>query len=397
MNRPTPNDRLACDIPGHGSFSQVPVRSNLVAQTVSILIYEIAAGNFGGELPGEFELCDKLQVSRTTVRPALQILERQGYVRIRPGKKRLILKRVQRRRAEGKRPVYLLSDRPLHRHNRHNNELFYHIMLRLGQLGHDYRYISDKLVGQGKPEKFLGQLCRQALSAIWILISCSAATQTWFYTRGYASFALGHLHRGVRLPNIDTDYRAVGCHAAGQLLGCGHQRIGLILPDPSTAGSQSVVEGFSDRLERFGISRSRLLIANPKWERDEISRLVDRTLVRPNGPTGLYVMHDEMAVSIYSFLNRRGVRIPADVSMVIGDGGDFLDHFAPDFTHYRMDLGMEMRRTFRILYDFVSQPALHPTNHLIMPDFRRGETIAAVGSSASIHPLHQGLEGARAR
>ena len=355
----------------------LPIRSNLVAQTVTILTAEIEAGRIHGELPGEYTLCESLQISRTTLRAALKIMERQGYLQARRGLPRLVMKgRRTPVPSADKRPVWLLAARPQSRHTRHTYEVISQVLISLQRLGHECKYVADPKFADGSPQHALERLMLEAPNAIWLLLSCSAETQAWFYKRGLTTFVLGHLHPGVRLPACDVDSQSVGRHAAVQLLNRGHRHVALISPDPFSAGDLSAEVGFAEALEKAGIARDQITTLKVKWRREEILRLVKGLLMRREPPTALLVLHEETAVCIYSALIRRGVRVPEDMSLIVGDGGELLDRFTPDFSHYRMDLRTEGKRTCHIIGNFVSNGALHSSTHLLMPDFHRGETIA---------------------
>lgn len=357
---------------------QPPVRPNLVAQTVRILTEEIASGRFHTSLPGEFPLCESLQISRTTLRAALQILERQGYLRARQGRSRVILKPKRTGRAQPeKRSIGLLAAEPLTLQNRHTSEVITQVMLSLERLGFDCKYHSDPKFSAGSPDAALRRLCAETPGRIWILVSCSAATQAWFYGRGLATFVLGHLHPGIRLPAFDLDSRSVGQHAAAQLLSRGHRRMGIILPDPFSAGDLSAETGFVETALMAGILRGELILLKLKWHRNEIEKLVAGLLRRRERPTALFILHEETALCLYSCLVQNGLRVPEDISIIIGDGGRLLERFFPDFAHYRTDLAVEVKRTCNLVRTFASQGALHATSHLLMPEFHRGETIAS--------------------
>ena len=60
----------------------MPQRQTLTRQTVDALREGMANGIWKGFLPGERELCSFLQISRPTLRAALEIVEREGLIAV---------------------------------------------------------------------------------------------------------------------------------------------------------------------------------------------------------------------------------------------------------------------------------------------------------------------------
>ena len=90
----------------------LPQRVSLVGQTVAAVREGIATGEWTGHLPGELELCERLQVSRVTLRSALRQLTREGLVRARQGSRREIIAGGKKRRPAATPRVVLLSPVP---------------------------------------------------------------------------------------------------------------------------------------------------------------------------------------------------------------------------------------------------------------------------------------------
>src|SRR5688572_21126130 len=96
-------------------MKNLPQRMSLVSQTAGILRDQINAGAWAGALPGERELCTQLHVSRPTLRAALELLRREGWIDVSHGRRRQIRKNPKRSRLLVSKCVVILTPVPLHR------------------------------------------------------------------------------------------------------------------------------------------------------------------------------------------------------------------------------------------------------------------------------------------
>src|SRR5436190_19861487 len=69
-------------IPPTAHGPRLPNRMTLAAETAQSLRESLLEGHWRGHLPGERELCACLQVSRQTLRAALDELQRDGWLEV---------------------------------------------------------------------------------------------------------------------------------------------------------------------------------------------------------------------------------------------------------------------------------------------------------------------------
>src|SRR6266446_8562552 len=90
----------------------IPKRASLAGQAAQLLRENLARGVWASHLPGERALSERLGVSRPTLRAALDLLRREGWLEVAHGRPTLILK-PSRRPAARQTNVALLTPVPL--------------------------------------------------------------------------------------------------------------------------------------------------------------------------------------------------------------------------------------------------------------------------------------------
>src|SRR4051812_15274279 len=92
---------------------ELPKRLSLSAQTTNAIRKGIEESSWQEFLPSERRLCELFQVSRPTVRTALQQLAKEGVIAIQHGRRNRILAASRRRASPCSRLVVLVSHQPI--------------------------------------------------------------------------------------------------------------------------------------------------------------------------------------------------------------------------------------------------------------------------------------------
>jgi hypothetical protein len=352
---------------------QLPLRESVVQQVVKILRKGIHADLWGRQLPGELELCRKFQVSRSTLRAALDILTKEKLIATSQGRRRRVLKPVSGRAAKVVKTVKLLTAVALER-------LGGVVMLLVddlrAQLAKDRLelevHVSPACFGP-KPDRALEKLAGEEPPAVWVLLSAPKATQRWFMRQGLSCVLLGSQHPGIALPALDTDLSAMGQHAARQFLARGHRRLAVLIPEITKAGDANMVAAFRAVCEQTpGAS---LVIIEHDGTPGGIQRRLSATL-RKSWPTGLLVAHARHVLTAMSFFAGQGIRAPRDISVIARDHEPFLDFVVPPLAHYVVAPATFARKLSRLVLKMARGESVPARGLLLMPSFVPGETLA---------------------
>jgi DNA-binding LacI/PurR family transcriptional regulator len=132
-------------------------------------------------------------------------------------------------------------------------------------------------------------------------------------------------------PTASIDERAGARTATEHLIGLGHRQIGMLSFDPDDpVGVETTTDrrrGFEDALEASSIA------INPDWmisaEGSRMAggrRAAEQLLSRPQLPTAIFAMSDELAIGALRSIRRAGLTVPGHLSVV-----GFDDHEMAEF------------------------------------------------------------------
>ncbi len=353
----------------------VPHRHSLIAQTAQILREGMQQGLWAGHLPGERSLCERLNISRPTLRAALAQLAREGWLEVAQGKARRILPPTGRHEVARRQVVQLLT--PVRLHAVPPFVMFWLDELRehLGAAGQGFEVQVAPVCYTQRPFKALESLIRRAPASVWVLYQATAPMQRWFAERGLPCLVAGSCFPGVSLPFVDVDYRAACRHAASLLLAKGHQRVVFIARDRPLGGDVASEAGFLEAFRQDGQQKGEPLILR----HDEmvanlcgkLERLFQDSFRRP---TGLLVARSYHALTVVNHLLRMGLQIPNDVAVISRDDDAFLNYVVPSLARYRSDPALYARKILRLCRQLAAGNWPMREQVLIMPRFLKGES-----------------------
>lgn len=357
-------------------MDSLPKRSSLVAQTAAYLCESIQAGAWKDFLPGEHELCDRLQVSRVTLRAALLQLGREGWFKSQQGqRRRIVQKRVSKSRAATSDRVVMLS--PVALENLQATALYWVDALRdhLAAAGYRLEFHSSHACLSQHPEHALESLIQRLRPAGWLLYLSNAPVQEWFSKRGLPCVIAGSPHPGTDISSVDVDYAATCSHAANLLAAKGRKRLALLMPHSGHAGNLESERGFMEACEKLKGQGVHTFVSHHDGSVPGICRALDQLQRAADPATGLLVAKPAHVVTAVSHLLRCGVHVPKDVSLISRDDDPLLEHLVPAVARYHTDPVLFARKISRLVVDLVRDGTRRRHASRLMPTLVRGETL----------------------
>ncbi|MBL9213884.1 MAG: GntR family transcriptional regulator [Opitutaceae bacterium] len=355
---------------------RLPKRPSLVTETAEVLREGIAAGEWPARLPGERTLCERLQVSRTTLREALQLLERRQLISAGAGRPRRVRRRAAPAPHAPSREIGLLSLLPVAQQTPQTIYHLHELREQLQTAGFRLRIFSDRRLARPHPSKFLQALVEGNRIDAWLLLSMSAAVQQWFAQRRLPTLVVGYAHAGVRLPSFDVDLRAACRHAASQLRAQGHAHLALLRQPQKGAGMTASEDGFLEAARLPGRLPCQAQILGHDGSPAGIRLSLDRALASARPPTGLVVCDASHALCAASHLLARRLAVPGDLSVLCRDHDVALDYFHPAITRYAYRKHLYARRVARLAIQLATHGRVPQRSYRLLPQLVPGQTLA---------------------
>lgn len=192
--------------------------------------------------------------------------------------------------------------------------------------------------------------------------------------------------RGYRTVNVDAYYTGyngayVGmCNKSAVEMGLdylfelGHRDIAFLVGEPEEVFSvRERCDYFEAHARKLGLKNARVFHCGTHyWENSSAgaANAMPNLWKGKHKPTAIFAISDYSALGALNWLQREGVRVPEDVSLLSFDGTQLCRMVMPNFTTLIQPVDEIAREIFRILESNVSKP----TKVLVKPKLREAES-----------------------
>lgn len=198
---------------------------------------------------------------------------------------------------------------------------------------------------------------------------------------------------GRRFENMQEDYivcdDARGGYLAGKhLIELGHERILVISADPHISSSRERLAGFEQAMAEAGLGMDPRLIVHSDASAHDSGRMIDELLESGLDFSAIFTFSDYIAWEVIYALNRHGIQVPRDISVMGFD--DIQSHicFPPPLTTVHFPKRMVSRESVDLLLRRIARGGDTPVQRVLDSYLVVRETTAA---PAPI-PLHERLK-----
>jgi DNA-binding LacI/PurR family transcriptional regulator len=352
---------------------EIPRRYSLATQAAESIRRGIAEGRWNETLPGERSLCELLQISRPTLKGALEILRHEGLVEIRDRRRARILKKSSGRLSPRRRTVVLLTGTRLHQHAVNALTFIGKLQQALSNADFQLVVLDHPQFARNLPRASLRKVSEDNEAVCYLLMSVSLAVQNFFFETRLPTVVFGSLFPGVQLPSCDWNYPAMGFHAAGVFLRNEHRYLCFVRPSQIKKGDRECETGFRGVVEKH--KDIALTVVSNNGEASRLYREVQRIFRAAKRPSAIFVMDPYDCLTVLFALENLKLKVPEEVSVISIDWANIFRPLPFKVASYA-DSSRFIRKSAQLVLNLACNQVLPAKENLVMPEFHAGDTVS---------------------
>lgn len=151
--------------------------------------------------------------------------------------------------------------------------------------------------------------------------------------------------------SVRIDDREAATVMARHILGLGHRRVGFIGGHPGLSASAERLRGYQNALGELGIGIDPALIVSGKSTYFSGLEAAEQLLDTTRPPTAIFASNDDMAAAVVAVAQRRGLDVPADVTVCGFDDTTLATAVWPNLTTIHQPIARMAGAAVEILAD----------------------------------------------
>jgi LacI family transcriptional regulator len=346
------------------------VQESMQTQVENFILGKIESNEWpvGYKIPSERELCLKLEVSRTTVRNAIQALTTRGMFDRRIGQGTFVRQRLGAPARAASRSVtgnlgYVVCKERSLRKPISSESFYFDVFAGIEEeTVRSGRHMLFSYLDEGNADEvssfgsFLGKV-----DGVVIEEARDPSFLELVERSGVPAVLLGPTALRERLDCVTMDIGAGVRRALGYLRSLGHEAIAIVNGPLGIESARVRFAAWQDEAaERGGAADPSLACGGTGWAAESGYEAVGELLSRRPDVTALFCANDLLAIGALSALAKRGLRVPESVSVVGFDDTELARHASPALTTMRIYSRDMARSAVRRVLDRIEGGALPP-------------------------------------
>lgn len=249
-----------------------------------------------------------------------------------------------------------------------SNPFFAEVIRGIEQVAHQNRYsvlLGDTQYSQDREQVYADLIgTRQADGLITLLPHIPRVAQTVANARLPIVNACEYV-RDKSITSVYVDNVTGAQEATAYLLALGHRSIAFVTGPMSSPISVDRDRGYQIALTRAGLKRSSRLTVEGDFSAESGIRATESLFARSERFTAVFCSNDEMAFGAIRVLKARGLRVPADVSVVGFDDIRLARYWDPPLTTVAQPMGDIGREAMSMLIEILDGTDIPPRKRML--------------------------------
>jgi LacI family transcriptional regulator len=345
------------------------VLESMQNQVENFIRDKIGSGEWGlgAKIPSERELSERLEVSRTTVRNAVQALTNRGLFERKIGQgtfvRTLPAGPTASVRANRGTLGYVICKERAHRKPLSSEAFYFDVFAGIEEeTVSSGRHLLFCYLDDQNPDELdsFGSFVDKVDGLVLEEVRNPALLQSvclW----GVPTVLMAPTTIDSRLDLVTMDLEAGVRRAVDLLLKQGHRSIGVINGPLRFESARVRFNGWKEALRASGIEpETRLADGDLDWTAEAGFRAMDRLADRCPDLTAVFCANDLLAIGALAALARKGRRVPQDISVVGFDDSELARHSVPPLTSMKIHTRAMARAAVRRVLERLETADLPP-------------------------------------
>lgn len=143
---------------------------------------------------------------------------------------------------------------------------------------------------------------------------------------------LGRSFKELNCDSIKVDNYKIGQLASEHLIDLGYEKIGLVIGDRSINSTQQRLKGCIDYLKDNEIEIKKEWMFYGDYSIETGENAIKKFTEQQNYPNGIFCFNDEIALGAIKRLNKEGLKVPQDISVIGCDNTYISKYTKPELT-----------------------------------------------------------------
>lgn len=350
-------------------------KTNLPIIAAEHLKDRIVRGEYNDILPSERRLCRDLRLSRTTIRTAISILSKQGYLATSQGKATRILKPENsnyNRQEDCPKKVVVLSPTPLEKQRPYNVLWVDALRSSLHDAGFSLEVRAENRLSTAKNTSLLRKIVQETKSACWVLLHSTDRIQNWFQNQNIPCVVAGNCNENVFLPRVSIDFHALTSYALQRMKNAGCRNIVILIETSQSPGSNIIENSIVFAKSNPFFKDSEIEIIHVHSDRiEEVTRAIHRLRLKDN-KQGIFVPNPLLCITAISESLLCGMNVNK-LYVTTSFFESLLQYLRPTPSSFEFNHKLFARKVHSKIMQIVSKSPIRNPESLIVPNYIKGD------------------------